>query len=149
MMHLKRTTSVDPNFIMLVEELDKELAIRDGEDHAFYQQFNGLENIRYVLLAYEEDEAIGCGAIKEYDKETMEIKRMFVPLKGRRKGVASGILSELEKWAGELGYSKCILETGFKQFEAIALYEKQGYKRIPNYGQYQNVKESFCFEKSL
>ena len=148
-MHINRSSSDAPDFISLVSQLDKELAIRDGEDHAFYAQFNGLENINYVLVAYENDEAIGCGAIKEYDNETMEIKRMFVPLKGRRKGVASGILNGLEKWAADLGYRKCILETGIKQHEAIALYEKQGYKRIPNYGQYENVKESLCFVKSL
>ena len=148
-MHFNRTSSKDPDFIGLVRELDAELAIRDGDDHAFYAQFNGLENIKYVLLAYENSSAIGCGAIKEYNEATMEIKRMFVPLSGRRKGVASGILNRLEKWAGELGYAKCILETGFKQHEAIALYQNQGYKRIPNYGQYENVKESLCFEKIL
>jgi putative acetyltransferase len=59
------------------------------------------------------------------------------------------VLSELESWAAELGYPKCVLETGKRQPEAIALYEKQGYQRIPNYGQYIGVENSVCFEKVL
>ncbi|MBS3915030.1 MAG: GNAT family N-acetyltransferase [Bacteroidetes bacterium] len=142
-----RTQSDDVKFLALVHELDKDLAIRDGEDHAFYAQFNKVDRIKYVLLAMENNEAVGCGAIKEYDVHAMEIKRMFVPPEHRGKGIASSILRELENWAMELGYKRCILETGEKQFEAIALYHKNNYKVIPNYGQYTGVEASICFEK--
>lgn len=79
----------------------------------------------------------------------MEIKRKFVPTKMRGKGVAVAVLNELESWARELGYEKCVLETGDKMLEAIGLYKKCGYKIISNYGQYANVENSICFEKEL
>ena len=149
MIQLKRTESNDPHFQLLIRDLDLELKIRDGEDHAFYAQYNKSDSIKYVVLAYENSEAVGCGAIKEYDSETMEVKRMFVPLKNRGNGIASFVLKELEQWAKELGYKKCILETGEKQPEAIQLYTKNNYNPIPNYGQYAGVEASKCFEKFL
>jgi putative acetyltransferase len=79
----------------------------------------------------------------------MEVKRMFVVEEKRGQGIASKVLIELEKWAKELHYEKCILETGVKQPEAIRLYEKSGYRRIPNYGQYKDVAASVCFEKRI
>lgn len=79
----------------------------------------------------------------------MEVKRMFVSPDQRGKGIASIVLVELEKWAAELKYNKCILETGIRQPEAISLYKKNNYKLIENYGQYINVTSSVCFEKEL
>ncbi len=149
MHQLKRTNSDDPDFQALVRELDKDLAIRDGEEHSFFAQFNKTHMIRHVVLSYNNDQAVGCGAIKEYDADTMEVKRMFVPLEKRGKGIASGILKELETWAKELGYKTCILETGIKQPEAIRLYQKNNYRIIKNYGQYADVESSVCFEKHL
>lgn len=146
---VKRTNSNDPDFQKLVIELDKELAIRDGEEHSFFAQYNATTMIKYVVLFYENKLPIGCGTIKEYDTVTMEIKRMFVPLEKRGKGTASMVLKELENWASELGYQKCILETGIKQPEAISLYKKNNYSVIKNYGQYAAVESSVCFEKLL
>jgi putative acetyltransferase len=149
MISLIRTNSDNPDFQKLVRELDKELAIRDGADHAFYDQFNKITNIKYVVLAFDKYKPVGCGAIKEYENKIMEVKRMFVPLESRGKGIAAIVLSELEKWAKELNYDKCILETGEKQPEAISLYKKNNYIIIPNYGQYANAETSVCFEKKL
>lgn len=149
MIKLVRTNSEDPDFIQLVKFLDQELAERDGEDNAFYSQFNSLDLIRYVVLAYENGIPLGCGAIKENGKDTMEIKRMYVSPGGRKRGIATMILSELEKWAGELLCTRCILETGKRQPEAIGLYRKNGYMPIPNFGQYEGVDNSVCFEKML
>jgi GNAT superfamily N-acetyltransferase len=149
MIKLERTNSENHDFIELVKLLDAALAIVDGKDHAFYSQFNKIDNIRFVIVAYEDGKALGCGAIKEFSKDTMEVKRMYVSPENRNKGIASKILSELEKWAYELSYGKCILETGKRQNEAVGLYKKSGYKMIPNYGQYANVENSLCFEKIL
>ncbi len=144
-----RTNSDNEDFQHLVEQLDADLRIRDGADHAFYAQFNKLKNIIYVIVAYQENVPVGCGAIKEYAAEIIEIKRMFVPLNKRKMGIASNILSELEKWAKELNFKRCILETGINQPEAIALYKKNKYSIIPNYGQYEKVETSVCFEKII
>jgi len=149
MIKIVRTNSQDPDFVSLVKQLDKELAIRDGDEHAFYHQYNKIDNIKYALLAYENDVAVGCGAIREFDSNSMEVKRMYTLPEHRGKGIANKILSELEYWTGELGYKTCVLETGKRQPEAIKLYEKHGYKQIANYGQYAEVENSLCFEKTL
>ncbi len=147
MYKLIRTNSDNADFQSLVRELDIDLAIRDGEDHAFFAQFNKIAAIKYVVVAYQNETAVGCGAIKEYEAQMMEVKRMYVLPEKRGKGIASLVLKELENWAKELGYPKCILETGEKQPEAIALYKKNHYQVIPNYGQYADVESSVCFEK--
>lgn len=149
MIVIKRTNSDDKDFRKLVEELDKELVVRDGDDFSFYAQYNKTNSIKYVVIAYSFDEPVGCAAIKEYSVDTMEVKRMFVPLERRGQGIASLVLRELELWTKELNYRKCILETGVKQPEAIKLYKKNGYQIIPNYGQYSNVESSVCFEKNI
>ena len=146
---LVRTTAENSDFTKLNEKLDAELAIRDEKDHSFYAQYNTIENINFIVLAYDNDKAIGCGAIKPYKPGIIEIKRMFVPLENRGKGIAVEVLAELEIWTIELEATKCILETGWKQPEAIALYKKCGYHIIPNYGQYAGVENSVCFEKKL
>lgn len=149
MIKAKRTNSNDEDFQELVKELDKELRIRDGEDHAFFAQFNKTDMIKHVVLLYDENEAVACGAFKYYDDTTMEVKRMFVPLSHRNKGLASQLLIELENWCKELGVKRCVLETGEKQPEAIRLYHKNNYKVIPNFGPYAEVESSVCFEKIL
>jgi putative acetyltransferase len=147
MIKLIRTDSSNSDFISLVKFLDAELAERDGADHSFYAQFNKVDHIKHVVVAYENKTPVACGAIKEFDVASMEIKRMYTVTGNRGKGLASLVLNKLEKWAGELGYEKCVLETGKQQTEAIALYEKNGYRVIPNYGQYAGVENSVCFEK--
>jgi GNAT superfamily N-acetyltransferase len=149
MINCIRTDSESKDFQNLVRELDADLLIRDGEDHAFYAQFNKIDKIRYAIVASDNGIPVGCGAIKEYSPGIMEVKRMYVLSDRRGQGIASLILKQLELWAIELNFWKCILETGIKQPEAIALYKKNGYKIIPNYGQYANVMNSVCFEKIL
>lgn len=149
MINLLRTNSDNPDFIHLVKLLDTDLAIRDGADHSFYNQFNKIAAIKHAVVAYENDTPTGCGAIKEFTPHAMELKRMYTLPDDRGKGIATQVLKELEQWAAELGYEKCVLETGKKQPEAIALYEKNKYQRIPNYGQYAGIENSVCFEKVL
>ena len=144
-----RTNADNADFQQLVRELDAALRILDGEDHLFYAQFNKIDTIKYTIIAYDNDVPVGCGAIKNYDPDSKEIKRMYVLPDKRGQGIASAILQELEQWALELGCRKCLLETGKKQPEAIALYSKNGYKVIPNFGQYEEVENSVCFEKVL
>jgi GNAT superfamily N-acetyltransferase len=147
MLNILRTDSEHEDFRNLVKELDHELRIRDGEEHAFFAQFNKIDLIQHVVLVFDGDVALGCGAVKAYNADKMEVKRMFVPLAMRGKGIASMVLAELEKWTQELGYKGCILETGIRQPEAIALYKKNHYQQIKNYGQYEQVESSVCFEK--
>lgn len=149
MIQLIRTDSGNPDFRRLVVSLDAYLREKDGADHSFYNQFNKIDHIRHVVVAYEDDRPVGCGAIKPYDETCAEIKRMFVDPAFRGRGIAGIILAELERWAAELNFSGCILETGKGQTEAVRLYQKSNYRIIPNYGQYIGVDNSVCMKKEL
>lgn len=144
-----RTDATHRDFTELVKFLDADLAKTDGEDHSFYSQFNKVDKIKHVVLVYEEEKALGCGAMRAYADGVMEVKRMYVLPAYRGKGIATKILFELEGWAAELSYTTCILETGKRQPDAIHLYQKNGYQLMPNYGQYVGVENSLCFEKKL
>ena len=149
MITITRTTSDNPDFEKLVIELDAFLAILDGEDHAFYAQFNKSNALKNAIIAYENETAVGIGAYKEYDSQTVEMKRMYTLPEYRGKGIASKILSELELWAKEENYKSAILETGFLQTDAISLYKKLGYVITENYGQYIGVENSICMKKKI
>ena len=124
MITLTRTDSSNPDFVALVKLLDAYLAEKDGRDHDYYNQFNTIVMLKNVVVGYDNDEPVACGAIKEFDSETMEVKRMFTKPEARSKGLASRVLTELENWAVEMGYKKCVLETGKRQGEAVSLYKK-------------------------
>ena len=149
MIKIIRTNSDHPDFISLVRLLDADLVKRDGDEHSFYAQFNKIDKIKHAVLVYEDEKPVACGAIKQYAEDIMEVKRMYTLPVYRGKGIATMVLNELEKWAAELGYAKCILETGKRQPEAISLYTRNGYVLIPNYGQYAGVENSVCFEKPI
>lgn len=146
---LKRTNSSNKDFVGLVEQLDAYLKITDGDEHDFYNQYNAIENLKQVVIAYVNDKPVGCGAFKEFENNSVEIKRMFTRTEYRGNGIATLILKELEKWASELNYDSCILETGIRQIEAVEFYKKNSYNIIPNYGQYKGVKNSLCFIKKF
>jgi putative acetyltransferase len=144
-----RTDSNHPDFIDLVRSLDAYLARIDGEEHDYYHQFNKMDLLKNIVVIYDQNLAVGCGAIKAIDKDRMEVKRMFTLPESRGKGIASKVLSELENWAKELGYKYCVLETGKRMPDAIGLYQKAGYQITDNYGQYAGVENSVCFEKLI
>lgn len=147
--HISRTNPEHLDFRKLIALLDEDLSASNGEEQAFFTQFNKTDTIKHAIVAYIDGNAVGCGAIKEFGKETMEIKRMFVHHGFRRQGIAKKILEQLEIWANELKYETCILETGNKQKEALSLYQNLGYEVIPNYGQYEKVESSICMQKKL
>lgn len=144
-----RTDSANKDFIYLVKFLDAYLAEKDGDEHSFYAQYNKLDALNHVVLVYENKISLGCGAFKEYNSTSVEVKRMYTIPESRGKGIASKVLTELENWAKELGFLKIVLETGKRQVEAVSFYQKSGYGLIPNYGQYEGMENSLCFEKEL
>ena len=148
-MKLVQTNQTSKDFQQLVALLDAELAIRDGDDHDFYHQFNGIDALDHVVVAYLNNKAIGCGAFKVRNKQQVEIKRMYVLPAARKKGCAAAILTALERWGAEAGFSEAILETGKAQVEALSFYAKQGYVVIPNFPPYKGIDNSVCFRKPL
>lgn len=149
MITIERTNSENPDFIKLVKLLDADLAFRDGDLHSFFNQFNKIDTIKYAVVASINGIAVGAGALRKYQSNVGEIKRMYVLEEYRGHGVATLVLAALEIWARELNFEKCILETGQKYPEAIQLYKKNGYKVIANYGPYITIADSVCFEKYL
>jgi GNAT superfamily N-acetyltransferase len=149
MLRLIRTNSENQDFVYLVKQLDAYLKVMDGEEHAFYNQFNNIDVLKNTIIVFINNKPVGCGAFKNYQSNSIEIKRMFTVPDYRGQGVASKILTALEDWAKELNYSTSILETGIRQVEAVQFYKKNGYKMIPNYGPYKNVENSICFKKEL
>ena len=148
-MKLVQTNQGSKDFQQLIALLDAELAIRDGDDHAFYHQFNGIDALDHVIVAYDKGHPVGCGAFKVRNKQQVEIKRMFVLTAARKKGYASAILTALEIWAANEGFIEAILETGKAQIEALSFYPKQGYVVIPNFAPYVGIENSVCFSRSL
>ncbi len=149
MTSIVRTTSAHPSFVALVRHLDAYLAHIDGDEHAFYAQFNKIAALQNVVVALNGDTPIGCGAFKPFDEKSVEVKRMYVLPEWRGKGVAGLVLADLERWAAELGYGRCLLETGLRMPDAVAFYTKNGYGRMENFGQYVGMENSVCFEKKV
>ena len=102
-----------------------------------------------VAVARTDCAAVGMGALVERGDGTAELKRMFVRADARGQGIAGRILTTLEELARTRAVHLLQLETGPLQPAAIALYEKFGYRRIPNFGQYVGDEFSVCMEKSL
>lgn len=141
-------TTAHQLFSDLIACLDAELAQRYGAAQAAYQPHNIIQHAE-AIVAIEGAEPAGCGCFRPYDENTVEIKRMYVKPEYRGKGVAHEVLARLETRAAEMGYQAAVLETGLGQPEAIRLYEKSGYLRIPGYGPYAQLPGSVCFRKSL
>lgn len=148
MQTLTRTTSQNSHFQNLTALFDEYLIDIDGDEKDFFAQYNQiyLEN---VVVCYENEMPVGCGAFKKHDEYKVEIKRMFAHPEHRKKGIANLVLSELEIWAKELGYTTCILETSNKLQNAIALYKKSGFEISEQYGQYIGVESSVCMMKII
>jgi putative acetyltransferase len=144
-----RTNSENPHFRQLIVLLDSDLTDRYGDLQKHYAQFNHINFIDTVVVAYENGVPAGCGCFRFFAPETIEIKRMYVKPEYRGRGLSRLILAELEKWAGELGYRESVLETGNQQAEAINLYHRFGYTEIPNYGLYEGTVTSICMSKKL
>lgn len=144
-----RTTSDNPDFQNLTNELDTELCRIYNTKKEDYEEYNRITGLSTVVSVYDNDQAIACGCFKQFDAERIELKRMFVTPGFRGKGIASLMVAELENWGRELGYKTIILETGKGQPEAIALYRKLGYNDIPRFGEFPEESRSVCLGKIL
>ncbi len=143
------TDSDHEEFQKLSSELEKELYLRDGDLADINLELNKIDDLQNVILLFINDEAVACGAFREYDSKTAEIKRMYVMPLHRRNNLASKILGELELLAKSQLFKSILLETGKNQPEAIAFYLKHGYTQVENFGKYKESVNSVCFKKYL
>lgn len=136
----------------LIRALNAELSLRYPEEGANHFRLD-LEEVApgrgAFLVAYLDDLAVGCGAVRRIDPPRAEIKRMYVASAARGQGVGQAILQALEAEARQLGASHLVLETGERQHEAVALYRKAGFEVIDAYGEYVDSPLSLCMGKEL
>lgn len=135
---------------ILIKALSADLGARYGDDGAGAFSPDDVMVARSIfLVALLDDKPAGCGALRPYGEDTAEIKRIYVAPDARRKGIAGKLLSALEAHAHEYAYKRVILETGTRQPEAMALYERANYQRMACYGEYADDPLSVCYEKML
>lgn len=99
------------------------------------------------LLMRAEGRPVGCGALKLLDRETGEIKRMWIAPEVRGRGLARQLLAAIEDEARAMGVRKVRLDTNRALAEARSLYLKAGYGEIGRYN--DNAYADFFFEKDL
>lgn len=150
-MKFQRTDGKNKDFIENCRLLDMDLDRRVGKkiQRDKYKKYNQLDEIQEAIVVYIDNKAAGGGAIRRYDDENMELKRVFVHPEYQGRGIGSRLVALLMEWAGELGYKRIILETGELLAESCAVYKKLGFQVIPNYGPYEDMPESLCMAKDL
>lgn len=150
-MEFRRTDGKNKNFIENCILLDMDLDRRVGNEiqRDKYNKYNQLDEIREAIVVYENNKPIGGGAIRRYNDEDIELKRVFVHPECQGRGIGTKLVSLLVEWATELGCKRIILETGNILSEACAVYKKLGFQVIPNYGPYVDMPESLCMAKDL
>ena len=146
-----RTDGKNEDFIENCRLLDMDLDRRVGRQikREKYQKFNQLDEIREAIVVYDHGRAVGGGAIRRYDDENIELKRVFVHNEYQGQGIGSRLVSLLIEWAAELGYRRMILETGELLAESCAVYKNLGFAVIPNYGPYADMPESLCMAREI
>jgi len=146
----KETDGEDPDFALLCHYLDEDLDQLVGAgNRSIYNQYNKRDGIRDAIVVYCQGKPVACGSFKMYDEEHVELKRMFTLLPYRRLGLGGEVVRRLEAKAKIRGYKFCILETGIPLEAACIMYQKAGYKIIPNYGQYADMPNSVCMERKI
>ncbi len=146
---IQHRTAQHADLRQLIAELDEDLLLRYPAEliHGLDLDHPDVADITF-MVAYVDDQPAGCGAIRKLDEQYTELKRFFVRADQRRQGIASRLLQALEAAAVEQGFTGVRLETGIKQQEAMAFYERNGYVPIELFGEYIGEEQSRCYEKS-
>ena len=150
---IRKSTLASADGVRLIAALNAELTAIFPEPGASHFSLSGEQvgaGQGAFLIAYLDDVAVGCGAVRRLDEKTAELKRMYVDPQVRGRGVGRVLVKSLEREALALGVVKVVLETGKRLAPAIRMYERLGYVRIPLYGEYLlSPDTSVCFGKSL
>lgn len=140
-----------PDLIALSSSLDDFLndLVGGQANRAVYLPYNQLFGLDIAVVAYCDSVAVGCACLRRYSDDTAEVKRVFVAMNWRNRGIAKSLLQHLESLAIDAGYTRLILETGAPLVAATALYRGMGYETIANFEPYIGLAESVCMEKIL
>ena len=144
----ERPDSADALALIAELEAQLELLYPHESRHGYSVEKLIAENVAFFLIRYS-DAPAGCGGIKLFGKEYGEIKRMYVRPQFRGLGLGKLMLNHLADYARGQGVGLLRLETGIYQREAIGLYERMGFQRIPPFGAYKEDPLSRCYEKQI
>ena len=152
-MNIRRSTLGSADGSRLIAALNAELTAmfpEAGANHFSISEAQVAPGDGMFVVAYLDDLAVGCGAVRRIDDGTAELKRMYVDPSVRGRGIGRALVEALESEARQLRVTRVVLETGTRLARAIRLYESMGYKRIPLYGEYLSSPDtSMCFGKTL
>ena len=143
------TNEKDERFIELTKELDNEYFQLHGEEVLKYQDYNDLKDSHIVLLALNWGKPIACASFRVFDKDTIEIRRVYVKKRYRRKGIAYKLIKQLEKLAMEENFKYSVIETGRENTAAINLYKKLDYELIDSFGMFEGDNLCICMKKQF
>jgi len=150
---IRRAALDSPDAARLIAALNAELTSafpEPGANHFGLSAADVTEGDGAFLIAYLDETAVGCGALRRLDAETGELKRMYVDPSARGRGLGRQLVAALEHEALSLGLTTLVLETGARLTRAVELYEGMGYRPIPLFGEYLTSPDtSLCFGKSL
>lgn len=149
MVELREVAWDHPDSERLRDDQQAEIAIRYGTPDSEPGPKPSASDITVFFVAYDGDEAVGCGGLRQLDEQHGEIKRMYVVPHRRGAGVSTAILAHLEHEARRRGWDRLVLETGDEQPDAVRFYVREGYTPIPRFGYYVNSELSLCYEKRL
>ena len=149
---LTRAALDSPTAQALILALNLELDQRypeEGANHFRLDPEEVAEGRGGFFIAWRGGQAAGCGAVRLIDAATAEVKRMYVCEALRGQGIATRVLALLEAEARQLGATRMVLETGERQFESVALYQRAGFAEIARYGEYVDSPLSLCMGRAL
>lgn len=148
---LRQVDCENQDFLMLCEELDIFLnrAIGGEEKREKYKKFNHAETMDYIVIAYDNSEPVGCGALRRYSEEEVEVKRVFVRESYRGRNIGGMILEALILQAERMSFQRMILETGVFLEDSVRLYQRYGFEKTENYGAYRDMPESLCMGRGI
>jgi GNAT superfamily N-acetyltransferase len=151
--NIRRSTLASPDAARLIAALNAELKATFPEPGATHFSLTGAQvgaGDGAFVVAYLDEVAVGCGAVRRLDEATAELKRMYVDPPARGRGIGRALVEALEREARLLSMTRVVLETGTRLAPAIKLYQAMGYTRIPLFGEYVSSPDtSLCFGKSL
>ncbi|MEZ4735221.1 MAG: GNAT family N-acetyltransferase [Caldilineaceae bacterium] len=139
-----------PDAMLLIAELEDHLApLYPVESrHGFSVEKLIREQVTFFVMRQDNVPA-GCGGMKLFGTAYGEVKRMYVRPQFRGLGLSKLLLNHLADYAVAQGVSLLRLETGIYQTEAIGLYERWGFQRIPPFGEYKADPLSLFYEKRI
>lgn len=143
------TNEKDERFIELTKELDNEWFQLRGEEVLKYQEYNDLKDPHIVILALNWGRPIACASFRLFDKDTIEIRRVYVKKRYRRNGIAYKLIKQLEKLAMEENFKYSVIETGRENTAAINLYKKLDYEVTDSFGMFEGDDFCICMKKQF